>query len=211
MKQFPHGSGIERHCSRVLPLTTWSKSTTVRRCVLPCALLFGAAIVSTPQGIGISALHETGKEESNFWSKIVPSESHSVAEYVEKKIRLRLVKYPISEKEIRRIIVGIFANAYHESSWNPNCVSSGNYGLFQLSKSGLGAGKSKGWLLNYKNNTTAILNSPQAIKFFDWAAGSGFTSGDFAYEFAKKVERCAAKHVAPRKRTADKWAKEIGL
>lgn len=146
-----------------------------------------------------------------FWSKVVPSKAHEIAEFVEGKVRLRLSRYPIAENEIKRIVLGVFANAYCESTWNPRCSSGGNYGLFQLSKNGLGRGKSSNWLFDYRNNTTAILNCPQAIRFFDWAAGSGFDSGEFAFRFGRDVERCSSVHLSKRRRTANEYQKECGL
>ena len=144
-----------------------------------------------------------------FYQSLIPANRVHIARFVEGKIRLRLKKYSIEEKEIRRIILGVFSNAHHESGWEPSLISSGNYGLFQLRKNGLGKGKSTPWLLDYKNNTTAILNCPQAIEFFEWAAGSGFSAGDFAYRFASKVERCSSKYYGERRATANWYQMEL--
>ncbi len=71
--------------------------------------------------------------------------------------RLKQFDKGLSDEAIRRIVIAALANAYGESSFNPNLVGDGvdSVGLFQLNRNGLGHGMYKSWKEELKTNPSA--------------------------------------------------------
>lgn len=147
----------------------------------------------------VNAIKAVGKNSANIFLA-----RRKNAEVAERFFRKRGVT---SDKAI----IAILANAWHESTWNPSCQSGSCIGFFQiLNRGGMGDGHSTAKLKQLVYNITILADS---LSFKQWATwvkkNPGVTAGEMSYRFASKVERCATKHRAPRRKTADKWFKAL--
>lgn len=102
-------------------------------------------------------------------------------------------------------IIAVWANAWHESTWNP---SVNKYGLFQIM-----SGRHANLTNPDVNISTLLTKEPFASRVKAWdakcEANPNATAGDYAYWFAAQVEVCAKSHREPRRRTANKWWSRI--
>jgi hypothetical protein len=106
-----------------------------------------------------------------------------------------------------KAIVALMSNAWHECRWDPREVTGPNVGFFQLNHSGgLGRGHRVSQLKKLDYNVAAIMVTTD---FKNWAAwvrkNPNATSGQMAYRFAQKVERCTSRSWGPRASTANRW------
>lgn len=110
-----------------------------------------------------------------------------------------------------KAIIAILVNAWHECTWNPSLQSGSCIGFFQImNRGGMGDGHTTAKLKQLVYNITVLADS---ISFKQWAKwvgkNPGVTAGEMSYRFAANVERCATKHRAPRRTTADRWFKAL--
>lgn len=118
----------------------------------------------------------------------------------------RMVERLLWEKGYRepKAVVAILANGWHESRWNAGTVhkeKNGTYsrGFFQLTN---GALTIEG---NVEQLTT---KAPYAARIQKWYADHkkhGWSAGESAYWFARRVEICASRFWSERRQTAEKW------
>lgn len=110
-----------------------------------------------------------------------------------------------------KAIIAILVNAWHESTWNPSCQSGSCIGFFQImNRGGMGDGHSTANLKQLTYNITVLANSSEFKQWAKWVEKNpNVSAGEMAYRFAANVERCAVKHRAPRRTTADRWFKAL--
>lgn len=123
------------------------------------------------------------------------------------------VEKHMAEKGVKtpKQMCALLVNAWRESSWNPNNVSSErngtkSIGLFQLNTGSDGRGHSWATLKNPDSHLT-ILTAKRSFKA--WVAwcdkNPNKTAGAMALRFAQKVEVCTSADWGKRSRLADKW------
>jgi hypothetical protein len=107
----------------------------------------------------------------------------------------------------QKIIVAIFANMWHESTFNPEEVSGSCVGLFQLHRKYSGRNMSVKELVNINHHMERLLSLDCYKKWKDWAIKNKHlvSCGYMAFKFATEVERCATRYRLPRLHTANKW------
>jgi hypothetical protein len=110
-----------------------------------------------------------------------------------------------------KAIIAILVNAWHECKWDYTDKSGNCIGFFQLLRgNGMGRGYSVAQLQDLNINMSIMAASTSFKAWTKWVkANPGVTAGEMSYRFAANVERCATKHRAPRRTTADRWSKAL--
>jgi hypothetical protein len=103
-----------------------------------------------------------------------------------------------------KAIVAILANGWHESRWNAGTVyreknGTVSRGFFQLTN---GALTIEG---NVEQLTTKAPYKARIEKWYSDAKKHGWSAGEAAYWFARRVEICASRFWNERRETADRW------
>lgn len=188
--------------SPVVSSNTQSQSVKVKSSTKPVTSTNTTSKVVQTESLTITRVNATKAVGKNSANTFLARRKN--AEVAERFFRKRGVT---SDKAI----IAILVNAWHESTWNPSCQSGSCIGFFQiLNRGGMGDGHSTAKLKQLVYNITILADS---LSFKQWAKwvekNPSVTAGEMSYRFAATVERCATKHRAPRRKTADRWFKAL--
>lgn len=110
--------------------------------------------------------------------------------------------------------LAMLANAWHESRFNPRAEAkekngSMSRGFHQLNTRGAGRGMPRELQLTIRHNVAAIMRDGAFANWYREHKAKGWSAGKSAYEFARRVERCASRYWNARRVTAEKWSHAI--
>lgn len=188
--------------SPMVSSNTQSQSEKVKSSTKPVTSTNTTRKVVQTESLTITKVNATKAVGKNAASGFLARRKH--AEAAERFFRKRGVA---SDKAI----IAILTNAWHESTWNPSAQSGSCIGFFQImNRGGMGDGHSTAKLKQLIYNITILADSTSFKQWAKWVEKNpSVTAGEMAYRFAANVERCAVKHRAPRRTTADRWFKAL--
>jgi hypothetical protein len=110
-----------------------------------------------------------------------------------------------------RFVLAALVNAYHESGWDPKCVSGQYIGLFQLGvRNGAGRGYPVEYLKTVKGNVYAMSSTSSWKQLYLWTKKNpSAKTSTISYKFAQSVEVCHVSHREARRGTAGRWDRAL--